>query len=47
MVASVPVTGFVSGQKIPLIVECDNASNVDVEKITITLRKVDLGLIDC
>lgn len=40
LIVHVPVTGFVSGQSVPVTIECDNASNVGVEKITINLRKL-------
>ncbi len=40
LVVSLPVTGFVSGQTIPILAECDNASNVKVNAIKFTLRKV-------
>lgn len=39
VIVSLPVTGYVSGQTIPLLIEVDNASNVDVEKIKFLLRK--------
>ncbi|XP_050070040.1 arrestin domain-containing protein 3-like [Anopheles maculipalpis] len=40
VIVHVPVTGYVSGQSVPVTVECDNASNVCVNKITINLRKL-------
>lgn len=39
-VVALPVTGFVSGQAIPIIAECDNASNVGVNSLKLTLNKV-------
>ena len=39
VVIALPVTGYVSGQTIPLLAEIDNASNVDVEKIKFLFRK--------
>ncbi|XP_037038639.1 arrestin domain-containing protein 17 [Bradysia coprophila] len=39
-IATLPVTGFVSGQSIPILAECDNASNVKVNAIKFILRKV-------
>ncbi|XP_055604276.1 arrestin domain-containing protein 17 [Uranotaenia lowii] len=39
LIVHVPVTGFVSGQTIPMTVECDNASNVTVNTIKLSLRK--------
>lgn len=39
VVVSVPVTGYLSGQAIPLLIEIDNQSNVDVEKIKFQFRK--------
>uniref|UniRef100_A0A1B0GIA7 Putative signal transduction n=1 Tax=Lutzomyia longipalpis TaxID=7200 RepID=A0A1B0GIA7_LUTLO len=36
----VPVTGYVSGQVIPITAECDNASNVRVTGIKIHMRKI-------
>ncbi|XP_059612350.1 arrestin domain-containing protein 17-like isoform X1 [Phlebotomus argentipes] len=36
----VPVTGFVSGQVIPITAECDNASNVRVTGVKIHMRKI-------
>lgn len=40
LIVSLPVTGFVSGQSIPILAECDNASNVKVNAIKFILRKV-------
>lgn len=40
VIVTVPVTGFVSGQIIPIIAEVDNASNVTVEKLNFQLRKL-------
>lgn len=40
LVASLPVTGYVSGQSIPINAECDNASNVKVNVVKFILRKV-------
>ncbi|XP_053657586.1 arrestin domain-containing protein 3-like [Anopheles marshallii] len=40
VIVHVPVTGFVSGQSVPVTIECDNASNVRVDNITINLRKL-------
>ncbi|XP_050089440.1 arrestin domain-containing protein 17-like [Anopheles aquasalis] len=40
VIVRIPVTGFVSGQTVPVTVECDNASNVGVEKIELHLRKL-------
>jgi hypothetical protein len=39
VVVSIPVTGYVSGQSIPLLAEIDNQSNVDVEKVKFQFRK--------
>lgn len=39
VIVGVPVTGFVSGQIIPVTAECDNASNVRVNSIKLILRK--------
>lgn len=39
-VVALPVTGYVSGQSIPIIAECDNASNVGVNSLKLTLNKV-------
>lgn len=39
VVVSLPVKGYLSGQTIPLLVEVDNQSNVDVEKIKFAFRK--------
>jgi hypothetical protein len=39
VVVSIPVTGFVSGQTIPILAEVDNQSNVDVEKLKFQFRK--------
>lgn len=39
MVVHVPVTGFVSGQVIPITAECDNQSNVKVTSVKFILRK--------
>lgn len=36
----VPVTGFVSGQVIPITAECDNASNVQVTGMKVYMRKI-------
>lgn len=40
VVVHVPVTGFVSGQVIPITGECDNASNVKVVSVKFILRKL-------
>lgn len=40
LIVHIPVTGFVSGQTIPLTIECDNASNVDVDSIKLRMRKL-------
>lgn len=40
IIVHIPVTGFVSGQTIPLTIECDNASNVGVESVKLVLRKL-------
>lgn len=42
MVVSVPHTGFVPGQIIPLTLELDNASKVGIRKVQIMLEKVML-----
>ena len=34
---TVPVTGYIPGQSIPLTIECENRSDVDIEKIDIRL----------
>lgn len=39
-ICSIPVTGFVSGQIIPIMAECDNASNIKVNALKFTLRKL-------
>lgn len=40
LVVQLPVTGYVSGQTIPILAECDNASNVKVNAVKFILRKV-------
>lgn len=40
LTVSLPVTGYVSGQTIPILAECDNASNVKVNAIKFILRKL-------
>lgn len=40
VMVGLPVTGYVSGQVIPITCDCDNASSVTVDKIEFTLRKV-------
>ncbi|KFB40718.1 AGAP001894-PA-like protein [Anopheles sinensis] len=40
LIVHIPVTGFVPGQTVPVTIECDNASNVKVKKITVSLRKL-------
>ncbi|XP_047003362.1 arrestin domain-containing protein 17 [Schistocerca americana] len=40
LVMSIPVGGYVSGQIIPVTVEVDNASNVNVDNVYCALRKV-------
>lgn len=37
---SIPISGFVSGQNIPVSVEINNESRIDVEDIKITLKKI-------
>lgn len=39
VVTLIPVTGYVSGQVIPITCEVDNASNVNIDKVKFTLRK--------
>jgi len=39
IVVSLPVTGFVSGQAIPLLAEVDNQSSIEVEKVKFQFRK--------
>ncbi|XP_046678779.1 arrestin domain-containing protein 3-like [Homalodisca vitripennis] len=40
MVLNLPYAGYVPGQNIPVILEVDNASDVDVENIVIKLQKI-------
>lgn len=39
VIVTIPVTGYVSGQSIPIIAEIDNQSNVDLEKVKFQFRK--------
>lgn len=39
VITTVPVTGYVSGQTIPITCECDNASNVGITSVKFILRK--------
>uniref|UniRef100_A0A1I8PWC6 Arrestin C-terminal-like domain-containing protein n=1 Tax=Stomoxys calcitrans TaxID=35570 RepID=A0A1I8PWC6_STOCA len=39
VITSIPVTGYVSGQIIPITCECDNASNVTINTVKFVLRK--------
>ncbi|KAG8291479.1 hypothetical protein J6590_059650 [Homalodisca vitripennis] len=39
MVLNLPQAGYVPGQNIPVILEVDNASNVDVDNVVIKLQK--------
>lgn len=39
VITSIPVTGYVSGQVIPITCECDNASNVGITAVKFVLRK--------
>ncbi|XP_037948386.1 arrestin domain-containing protein 17 [Teleopsis dalmanni] len=39
VITSVPVTGYVSGQIVPITCECDNASNVTINSVKFVLRK--------
>ncbi|XP_026466766.1 arrestin domain-containing protein 17-like [Ctenocephalides felis] len=39
VIVGIPVTGYVSGQEIPISAECDNNSNVAVTSLKFTLRK--------
>ncbi|XP_069691689.1 arrestin domain-containing protein 17-like [Periplaneta americana] len=39
MVVRLPISGFVCGQIIPIIVELDNASNINIQKIECELQK--------
>lgn len=39
VIVSIPITGFVSGQTIPILAEIDNQSNVDLEKVKFQFRK--------
>jgi uncharacterized membrane protein len=40
MVLSLPVTGYVPGQDIPVTIEIDNASNVLITNVQCRLKKV-------
>ncbi|XP_046686597.1 uncharacterized protein LOC124372263 [Homalodisca vitripennis] len=40
MVLNLPQAGYVPGQNIPVILEVDNASDVDVNNVVIKLQKV-------
>lgn len=40
MVVCVPYTGYVPGQIIPLTIELDNNSNVEIEDVKIKLERV-------
>lgn len=40
LIAHIPVSGFIPGQSIPVTVELDNNSNVDVDTIKIKLDRV-------
>ncbi|XP_046678784.1 arrestin domain-containing protein 3-like [Homalodisca vitripennis] len=40
MVLNLPYAGFVPGQNIPMILEVDNASNVDVDNVVVKLLQV-------
>ncbi|XP_030376124.1 arrestin domain-containing protein 17 [Scaptodrosophila lebanonensis] len=40
VVTTIPVTGYVSGQIIPISCECDNASNVGINAVKFELRKL-------
>ena len=40
MIVYIPCTGFIPGQSIPVTVELDNNSNVDVDSIKIILERV-------
>lgn len=39
IIIKIPVSGYIPGQTIPILAECDNASNVDVDVVTVTLRR--------
>lgn len=39
-IVALPATGFVSGQGVPIRAEVDNASNVEVNRLKLTLRKI-------
>lgn len=36
----IPVSGYVPGQNIPITAEVDNASNINVDRLKIVLRKI-------
>lgn len=42
MIVYIPYTGFVPGQFIPVTIELDNHSNVDVDSIKIKLERVNI-----
>jgi hypothetical protein len=44
MVLSLPVTGYVPGQDIPVTIEIDNASDVCVTNVRCRLKKVSLEI---
>lgn len=39
VITTVPVTGYVSGQVLPISCECDNASNIAINVVKFVLRK--------
>lgn len=42
IVVKIPVTGYVSGQSIPISAECENASSTAVTHLSVALRKREL-----
>ena len=40
LVSMIPARGFVSGQQVPITIEVDNASNVNIKTVTVELQKV-------
>lgn len=45
MTGSLPYTGYVSGQEIPLSLDIDNNSDVEFESIHIELKKVCIKIV--
>lgn len=41
-VISMPASGYISGQAIPITIDIDNASNVQIKRIKVALKRKEM-----